>query len=63
MTVEASVLPGARYTWGGDEFLFVEVSEAMSLPANFKVMSIAGRLTAAHTQQIVVICTHNAPLR
>ena len=38
-TPEAAVLPGARYTWGGDEFLFVEVSEAMSLPANFKVMT------------------------
>ena len=25
----------ARYTWGGDEFLFVEVAESMSLAANF----------------------------
>ena len=34
----------ARYTWGGDEFLFVEVSESMSLAANFRVMSIAEKL-------------------
>ena len=62
MTSEAAVLPGARYTWGGDEFLFVEVSEAMSLPANFKVMSIAGRLSEAQLSGIVDICPANASL-
>ena len=62
MTTEAAVLPGARYTWGGDEFLFVEVSEAMSLPANFKVMSIAGRLSEARLPGIVDICPANASL-
>lgn len=62
MTTEAAVLPGARYTWGGDEFLFVEVSEAMSLPANFKVMSIAGRLSEARLEGIVDICPANASL-
>ncbi|TLM71607.1 allophanate hydrolase subunit 1 [Pseudarthrobacter sp. NamB4] len=62
MTSEAAVLPGARYTWGGDEFLFVEVSEAMSLPANFKVMSIAGRLSQARLGGIVDICPANASL-
>jgi urea carboxylase len=62
MTSETAVLPGARYTWGGDEFLFVEVSEAMSLPANFKVMSIAGRLSAAQLPGIVDICPANASL-
>lgn len=62
MTSEATILPRARYTWGGDEFLFVEVSEAMSLPANFKVMSIAGRLSQAHLPGIVDICPANASL-
>jgi urea carboxylase len=62
MTTEAATLPGARYTWGGDEFLFVEVSEAMSLPANFKVMSIAGRLSEAWLPGIVDICPANASL-
>jgi urea carboxylase len=62
MTAEAAALPGARYTWGGDEFLFVEVSEAMSLPANFKVMSIAGRLSDARLPGIVDICPANASL-
>ena len=37
-TLSAGSLKGtARYTWGGDEFLFVEISESMSLAANFKV--------------------------
>lgn len=62
MTTETAILPGARYTWGGDEFLFVEVSEAMSLPANFKVMSIAGRLSDAGLPGIVDICPANASL-
>jgi urea carboxylase len=62
MTTEAAVLPGARYTWGGDEFLFVEVSEAMSLPANFKVMSVASRLSEAQLPGIVDICPANASL-
>jgi urea carboxylase len=62
MTTDTAVLPGARYTWGGDEFLFVEVSEAMSLPANFKVMSIAGRLSNAGLPGIVDICPANASL-
>lgn len=52
----------ARYTWGGDEFLFVEVSESMSLIANFKVMSIASKLAAAGLAGIVDICPANASL-
>ena len=35
-----SVTMNLRYTFGGDEFLFVEISEAMSLPAFFTGMSI-----------------------
>ena len=34
----------ARYTWGGDEFLFVEIAEGMSLEANFISNSIANAL-------------------
>ncbi|HET6271123.1 MAG TPA: allophanate hydrolase subunit 1 [Arthrobacter sp.] len=52
----------ARYTWGGDEFLFVEVSESMSLAANFKVMSLASKLSAAELPGIVDICPANASL-
>jgi urea carboxylase len=52
----------ARYTWGGDEFLFVEVAEAMSLAANFKVMSLASKLSDAGIAGIVDICPANASL-
>ena len=31
----------SRYSWGADEHLFVEISEEMSLEANFKGMAIA----------------------
>lgn len=62
MSSPATTSMEARYTWGGDEFLFVEVSEAMSLAANFKVMSIAEKLAAAELQGVVDICPANASL-
>lgn len=62
MSGAESTLQEARYTWGGDEFLFVEVSESMSLAANFKVMSIAAKLSAADLPGIVDICPANASL-
>jgi len=52
----------ARYTWGGDEFLFVEIAEAMSLAANFKVMSLARALADAALEGVVDICPANASL-
>ena len=52
----------ARYTWGGDEFLFVEVDEAMSLTANFKVMTIAKELADRQLEGVVDICPANASL-
>jgi urea carboxylase len=62
MSSDVAELQQARYTWGGDEFLFVEVSEAMSLAANFKVMSMASRLAAADLVGVVDICPANASL-
>ena len=52
----------ARYTWGADEFLFVEVSESMSLAANFRVMSIATKLSGMDLPGIVDVCPANASL-
>jgi urea carboxylase len=52
----------ARYTWGGDEFLFVEIAEAMSLAANFKASSIAARLAAQGLAGLSDICPANASL-
>ena len=52
----------ARYTWGGDEFLFVEIAEGMSLEANFISNSIANALEARELAGIVDICPANASL-
>lgn len=52
----------ARYTWGGDEFLFVEVNEAMSLAANFQVMTLATKLSEADLDGVTDICPANASL-
>ncbi|GAB3557909.1 allophanate hydrolase subunit 1 [Arthrobacter alkaliphilus] len=62
MSSPATARQEARYTWGGDEFLFVEVSESMSLVANFKVMSMATRLAAAGLEGVEDICPANASL-
>lgn len=52
----------ARYTWGGDEFLLVEISDEMSLEANFVSNSIAEGLEAEQLPGIVDICPANASL-
>jgi urea carboxylase len=62
MSTPVSVPEEARYTWGGDEFLFVEVSEAMSLTANFKIMSMATQLSALGLDGVEDICPANASL-
>ncbi|MGH3166833.1 MAG: carboxyltransferase domain-containing protein, partial [Trebonia sp.] len=58
-----SALPTqARYTWGGDEFLFVEIDEAMSLAANLRAMAIARGVAARELDGVVDICPANASL-
>lgn len=52
----------ARYTFGGDEFLFVEIAEAMSLAANIRAMGIASHLRARNIPGIVEICPSNASI-
>ena len=37
-------LPQARYSYGGDEYVFVELAEAMSLKGNFRAMAITKKL-------------------
>jgi urea carboxylase len=51
-----------RYTWGGDEFLFVEIAEGMSLEANFISNSVANALEAQALDGIIDICPANASL-
>jgi len=53
-------LPPARYEYGGDEFIFVEIDEQMSMEANFKAMMITNELTERRLDGIVDICPSNA---
>lgn len=52
----------ARYSWGGDEFLLVEIAPDMSLEANFVANSIAVGLEERALAGIVDICPANASL-
>ncbi len=50
-----------RYTFGGDEFLYVEVDEnGMSLEAFFQAMSICSQLKKMKIEGITEICAANA---
>lgn len=53
-------LPPARYSFGGDEHLFVEISEEMSLPAFFKGMALTRALRERNLDGITEICPANA---
>lgn len=50
----------ARYSFGGDEHLFVEISEEMSLSAFFKGMAICTELKRRALPGITEICPANA---
>ena len=50
----------ARYEYGGDEFIFVELSEEMSLEVNFQAMAITEKLREENLAGIVDICPSNA---
>ena len=49
-----------RYEYGGDEFIFVQLSEAMSLEANFKGIAITRKLKEASLEGVHDICPSNA---
>lgn len=53
---------GSRYTWGGDEFLFVEIAREMSLEANYIATSIAHALDEAALNGVIDVCPANASL-
>ncbi len=53
----------ARYSFGGDEHLFVECSEEMSLEAFFKSLSMTNGIKAAGIEGITEICPANASLQ
>lgn len=53
-------LPPARYDYGGDEFVFVELDQEMSLEVNFKAMAITHQLQEERLPGIIDICPSNA---
>jgi urea carboxylase len=52
--------PAARYSWGGDEHIFVELAEEMSLQANFRAMAITTMLREQRPDGVWDICPANA---
>ena len=50
----------SRYSWGADEFLFVELAEEMSLQANVRAMAIATVLRERRPDGLIDICPANA---
>ena len=50
----------SRYSFGGDEHIFVEVSEDMSLEAFFKSLSITNSVREAQIRGVTEICPANA---
>ena len=50
----------ARYSFGGDDHLYVELAEDMSLNANFKAMAITTVLEKAQIDGLIDICPANA---
>ncbi len=49
-----------RYSWGGDEFLFAEIAEEMSLEAYFRAMAITTTLGERRPDGVIDICPANA---
>lgn len=64
MTAHTTLPAQARYSFGGDEHLFVEISEEMSLPAFFKGIAICNelrrRVDAGEIAGVTEICPANA---
>ncbi len=52
-----------RYSWGGDEHLFVEFDEAMSLDAFFKAITMAAAVREAGLGGVSEICPANASMQ
>lgn len=59
-TNRSPTLGQARYSFGGDEHVFVEISESMSLPAFFKGMAICTALKNLALPSVSEICPANA---
>jgi urea carboxylase len=59
MPIVENELPAARYTYGGDEFIFVELSEEMSFRANLKARAILQELERRSVPGILDLCPNS----
>jgi urea carboxylase len=57
--IEENDLPPARYEYGGDEFIFVELCEEMSFRANFKARAILEALRQRALPGIIDLCPNS----
>ncbi len=57
---EKGELTQPRYSYGGDEYVFVELAEAMSLQVNFRALAITNRLREEELPGVTDICPSNA---
>jgi urea carboxylase len=53
----------ARYSFGGDEHIFVEVDEEMSLEAFFKGLSMTNAVRESRFKGVSEICPANASMQ
>jgi urea carboxylase len=58
--IEPVELPPARYDYGGDDFVFVDLDQAMSFQVNFKAQAICKELARRKIPGIVEIAPGNA---
>lgn len=57
---EAFVAGGTRYSYGGDEWILVELSEAMSLQVNMRAQAICRVLEGRRVAGVLDVCCGNA---
>ena len=60
MVTSGTELPPARYDYGGDEFVFAELDQEMSVAVNVKVMAITEKLAEERVPGVLEICPSNA---
>ena len=58
--IERQSLSSPRYTYGGDDHIFVELAESMSFTANFKAQAITQEVRDRDVPGIVEVAPSNA---
>lgn len=59
-TITRQDLPSPRYEYGGDDWVFVELAEAMSFDANFKAQAITQEIRQSSLEGLVEVAPSNA---